>query len=242
MKLKKFSFLLSATAATVAVPLVAVSCGKTATTEVTAKSQLDLIKKVAFTGENQATTDPTTVTVAQLQLQKEDGSKYEAPAGSNIEAHIKLKENNTGVNAETGKLTVIVSVRKGTSETPVTKELEVTGEFKKTSNPSPEAEVTAQSQLDLIKKVAFTGENQATTDPTTVTVAQLQLQKEDGSKYEAPAGSNIEAHIKLKANNTGVNAETGKLTVIVSVRKGTSETPVTKELEVTGEFKKSESR
>ncbi|VEU77840.1 lipoprotein 17-related variable surface protein [Mycoplasmopsis columbinasalis] len=211
MKLKKFSFLLSATAATVAVPLVAVSCGKTATTEVTAKSELDKITAVAFTGTDQANTSVNDVTNEQLKL-KAGEADYKAPTGSDVKVAFEI----TTRLAVDGSLKVKVSVQKG-AETPLTKELDLTG-FKA----EPAVQNVTQEQVDTEAAKITAVEYNGTEASAKENVFPSQV---DDAKLVVKAGKEIYAHpiggnwaIKFVKTPDDV---TGTLKVKVKVTSGT---------------------
>ncbi|VEU77836.1 lipoprotein 17-related variable surface protein [Mycoplasmopsis columbinasalis] len=211
MKLKKFSFLLSTTAATVAVPLVAVSCGKTATTEVTAQGELDKITAVAFTGTNQANTSVNDVTNEQLKL-KAGEADYKAPTGSDV----KVAFDITTRLAVDGSLKVKVSVQKG-AETPQTKELDLTG-FKA----EPAVQNVTQAEVDAeaakITAVEYNGTEASAKEnvlPSQVDAANL-VAKAGEQSYVLPVGGNWAKEFVKTADDAA-----GTLKVKVKVTSGT---------------------
>ncbi|VEU77835.1 lipoprotein 17-related variable surface protein [Mycoplasmopsis columbinasalis] len=212
MKLKKFSFLLSATAATVAVPLVAVSCGKTATTEVTAQGELDKITAVAFTGTDQANTSVSDVTNEQLKL-KAGEADYKAPTGSDVKVAFEI----TTRLAVDGSLKVKVSVQKG-AETPLTKELDLTG-FKA----EPAVQNVTQAEVDAeaakITAVEYNGTEASAKEnvlPSQVDVAKL-VAKAGKEVYAHPIGGSWATEFVKTADDDAA----GTLKVKVKVTSGT---------------------
>ncbi|VEU77845.1 lipoprotein 17-related variable surface protein [Mycoplasmopsis columbinasalis] len=211
MKLKKFSFLLSATAATVAVPLVAVSCGKIATTEVTAKGEIDKITAVVFTGTDQANTSVNNVTKEQLKL-KAGEADYKAPTGSDVKVVFEI----TTRLAVDGSLKVKVSVQKG-AETPLTKELPLTG-FKA----EPAIQNVTQAEVDAeaakITAVEYNGTEASVKDkvlPSQVDDAKLVV-KAGEQGYVLPVGGSWATEFVKTPDDVA-----GTLKVKVKVTSGT---------------------